>query len=390
METVANRSPHAPPSPARRVRGRYVPKFAAVLYIIVTTFVGLAAMSSQVNLLFAVFGLLVGGLLTNVLGSGAVLRGMDVQRLARSPGVVDEPMVLQYRLTNRKWFMPTFGVLLRELDGPATGALRGEPHGWLLHLGPRAATYAEAACWAARRGRVGLRRIELSTTFPFGLVEKRVVFEQAQQTVVYPRLHRLQRRLLAEVRAREPSGTRPGNHSGGSEEFIGLREYQHGDRIKNIDWKRSAHHGELLTREMTRLSPTRLMVLLDLRPEQRSSEDIAERAISLAASVICEAHRDGFEVGLCVVGANGPTWPPRHSRWHRMEMLRALAEIDLQWPVEHATELPGYRQAFWLIVHAGPADRTIGPRQALRIPADQSEGWMAETEAARPSASSAA
>src|SRR5690606_21260727 len=114
---------------------------------------------------------------------------------------------------------------------------------------------------------------------------------------------------------------------GGTEEFFGLRPYRFGDSFKTIDWKHSARTGSLISREFTQPSPPKIMLLLDLtrqeqpspdpttdqhpksdaqegrpsrrrpKPSRPDPHDPVERAISLAASLVCDAYFYGYQVG---------------------------------------------------------------------------------------------
>ena len=224
-----------------------------------------------------------------------------------------------------------------------------------------------------------LNRVRISTNFPFGIIRRSIIVSQPGRVLVYPRLYRLRRDLLASTASRDPMGGRMSRQAGGSEEFYGLREYRYGDSMRRIDWKRSAHARKLLSREMTRPSPPKLMVMLDLRRRDDEPDEEAETAISLAASVICEAHLQGYAVGLAVAGAEAPMLLPRRSWWHRGQLLHALAELDLE-PSPDQTEPPTLSQPVnWLVVQLG--DGSAAPDGARRLYSRALAGYLAAGEA---------
>ena len=55
--------------------------------------------------------------------------------------------------------------------------------------------------------------------------------------------------------------------AGDSVSFLGLREWQHGDSIRHIDWKRSQRQGELLVKTFERMCATDATILFDQRVE---------------------------------------------------------------------------------------------------------------------------
>lgn len=345
------------------------------MYIGVTVFIGLAAINSQTNLLFWTFGMMVGALLMSVLVASATMRSIEVRRLLPDHGAVDEPMLIRYEIVNRKWTMPCFGLVISELDGEASGRLRGRPFGWVMHIGPRATAHATSTAWPTQRGAVSFNRIRIATTFPFGVLRKTLTVSQPGRVLVYPKIHRLRRELLADVRSRDVAGSRVSAQGGGFEEFYGLREYRPGDAIKLIDWKHSVRTGKLVSRDMTRLTPPKLVVLLDVRHREDRDSDDDETAVDFAASLICEAHQGGFEVGLCVIGAVCATFAPGHGRWHRTQILHALSEIDLGTDTSETGVRPMSRDVNWLVVHAGEIDRNIGPPNSEHLTTADLEHW---------------
>lgn len=360
--------------PSRLKRKHYL-GFGGVMYIVVAGFIGTAAFNSQTNLLFWIFGLMIGGLVVSVAASAAMLTGLRVKRLLPDHGAVGEPLLVRYELTNRKRMMPCFGLIVSEEDGTASGVLEAPPHGWVLHVGPKSTVQAETIGWPHRRGLIRLRRVRITTTFPFGIVRKSVLVEQSGRVVVYPRLHRLRRELLREIRSSSPVGSRSSRRGGGGEEFFGLREYRHGDSMKTIDWKHSARIGELVSRERTQPTPPQLMVLLDLNDKGHYPYEEAERAISFAASVLCEASMEGFEVGLLISGATCPAFEPHHGRWHRTRMLHALGELDLSAEESAPEGIIDGRDRNWLVIHAGEANRDRGPADARHLSGADLESW---------------
>ena len=353
------------PSPSYRLRlGR-----GGLFYVTVSGLILAAAIYTQANLLFWAFGLTVGGLLISVLLAWQMLRDLEVQRLLPGQGVAGEPVVLRYHLNNRCW-LPGFGLLIRERWGrrSAEDPIRSDPprllappHGFVLHVAPHGAIQGEAPCYPLLRGLLTFERVEVSSSFPFNVVQKVVRVEQPGHLLVLPHLYRMNRRLLHTIAGIDASGRNHIERGGGDEEFFGLREYRSGDPLKRIDWKRTARSDAVIVRELTQPSPPKVMVLLDLtapadevvgeptisvlqrlftrrgrRPAGRSEEVLTprqvavERAISLCASVICDSYLQGHQVGLTVVGADCGPFPLHHSLPHRTRLLEALARLPFE------------------------------------------------------------
>ena len=326
---------------------------SGLIYFVVAGLILGAAVFTQANLLFWSFGLMVGGMIVSIVLSIAMMRGITVQRLVPSHGVTGEELTIRYKISNRKRQLPAFNLIIveswdKESESNPTDSeharLGARPHAWLLHLGPGQTQQVESPCWPSRRGVLTFERVVVSCSFPFGVIRRTYEFEQEEHVVVYPALFRIHRELLPRFAIPEPAGPMQRHRSGGFDEFFGLRQYRPGDSQRMIDWKHSARTGELICREMTQSSPPKIMLVLDLSdPDKRSGDNgsngngrdesddrsaVVERAIVLAASVICDAHLNGYQVGLAVMGAPSAVFSVHHSVPHRTKLLEALALLD--------------------------------------------------------------
>lgn len=390
----------------QRRKSRIVVGSGGVLYLIATGLILGAAIYTQANLLFWGFGLMVGGGAVSVVLCLSALRAIRIQRLLPGHAVCGEPCVLRYHISNRSW-LPIFSVFIseawgrtprfrrrRKATGDPEGRLGGAPNGWIMHVGPQQSLQAEALCWPRRRGPLKFERIVVSTSFPFGILRKIVEVPEAGEVIVYPALHRLSRRTLSTLARADTTGRKHIDRAGGHEEFFGLREYRYGDSLKLVDWKHTARLKKLVAREMTLPSPPRIMVMLDLRDtaqQRRAAMDLPdaparpswwrrlgphptpiapsprqvrldsiteaeERAISLTASVLCDAYFHGYQVGMGVQGAPCRTFPVHHSLPHRVRLLEALSRLD-------PTAGPGSGDAAAIepsvVIHPGRGEQVI-------------------------------
>ena len=391
-----------------------------MLYLIVALLLLGASIYTQANLLFWSFGLMVGGLMISILLSLLALRKLTVQRLLPGHGVVGEAMVIRYRLANRRRLMPGFNLVIREQWGKGRRGFRfagpiaehpqrlaGQPTGWVLHLGPSQTVQAEAMCWPLKRGMLKFERIEVSCSFPFGVIRKVLDIPQPDAVLVYPRLYRMNRRLLGRMTQVDMTGRKQLDRSGGTEEFFGLRPYRTGDSFKTIDWKHSARTGSLVSREFTQPSPPKIMLLLDLtqkssgarhedakadhgshlsrllhgrrkmQPDRPDPNDPIERAVSLTASLVCDAYFYGYQVGLVVAGARCLSFPLHHSLPHRAKILEALSTLDATVPAS-IDQTPITEPT--VIVHSGAAQRATADHRCLVLGAAHMEQFVREVE----------
>ncbi|HMO09788.1 MAG TPA: tRNA lysidine(34) synthetase TilS, partial [Paracoccaceae bacterium] len=104
----------------------------------------------QANLLFGVFGLMIGVLLFSLLFSRTVLRKLSVRRILPDAATVGRPCVISYEIRNTKRFWPSMSVTLAELDG--VEAFVRQPHAYMLHAAAGMTAVVPAEVLPRRRG----------------------------------------------------------------------------------------------------------------------------------------------------------------------------------------------------------------------------------------------
>jgi uncharacterized protein (DUF58 family) len=380
-----------------------------VIFCIVVLAIGLAALNSQNNLLFWIFGALVGALFVSGVVSGLMMMSLDVRRLDPGHGTVGEPLIVRYQVFNRSRWMPAFDIEIEDsMEAPTSfwrrqidavtllvqhrlrvgraraafherqavrshatfGRLMTPARAWVMHVGPRENVHGEAVFWPVRRGEARFDAISIRTSFPFGLVRKSVSVRQPAHTLVYPRLYALRRGVLRAFGGEGPMGMRVTSRAGGGDDYYGLREYRIGDPLRHIAWKRTAGREEIVCVEHAQPSPPRMRVLLNLAVPGVDRR-LEEHAISLAASILHAADAAGFEVGLSILGRPQPALPVRRSHRHLTKMMAALAAIDLdETPGQTATTRDIDRIGL-VVIHPDRVDARLGRADAWHLSARQ-------------------
>ena len=304
--------------------------FTGFVFAGVTCFVLIAALNSQNNILFWALGIVLGTLLISAVLGDLLLRRLEVTRSVGEHAVAGEPMEVHYRLVNHKILWPSCAIRITEAR--FLGAVSVIPEGYCLHLGPGQSTLVMTHLVPTHRGIIELREQRVCCSFPFGFLNRAVHVRALRRITVYPRIGMLNRELLARSRTFSSGGSTTSPRRGGSDEFFGLREYQSGDSIRSIHWRRSAHTGQLMVKEMTTDTPPTIVVTLDLRhwATVPNGPALAERAIELAAAWMCRGLMDHFSVGLQIAGYSLPTPTViTAGRSQRQILLESLATIDL-------------------------------------------------------------
>jgi uncharacterized protein (DUF58 family) len=163
---------------------------------------------------------------------------------------------------------------------------------------------------AVARGVYTYGPMRLRVSDPFGLLEREHTHNATATLIVHPLIAPLERFGLA---ARAPFGERPAPRRLLEDPLrvAGVRAYQAGDEPRRIHWKATARQGALQSKILETSSRHTVVIFLDIRTFAHISRgytpDLAELAITVAASVANWALDQGYAVGLV---ANGTLLAP--------------------------------------------------------------------------------
>ncbi|MBL9141468.1 MAG: DUF58 domain-containing protein, partial [Phycisphaerae bacterium] len=362
---------------------RYHIHFPGLIYLALVALVGVALASRPNNMLVWVFAAMLASVMLSGVVSGFMLMRIAVVRSVPRTSPAGEPLIVRYQVRNGSRMWPVFALFIRELPtGPASRRDRArQPRAFLQHISPGESVVAETICIPKQRGRLQFERLRCETVFPFGLLLKSVRFEQHSDTLILPRMYRLRAGVLTTLASGGVAGSATSRRTGPGADFLGVREYRPGDSLRHISWKRSAATGTLAVVERSIDVPPRVHVAIDLRrPTQALRFDasaidartLEERAISLAASLLAQADRDGYELRLSVLGLPSPTMPLRRGHWHMQKALAVLGSLDLDQPRTPDDTIAADRErASIIVVHVDRADLTVGGAGAVHLTASQ-------------------
>ena len=250
--------------------------------------VGFAAVNTGNNLLFLLFGAMLGFIALSGWLSERVLRHLEIRRRTPRGVTVEKPLRITYYVTNRKRWFPTLAVYLIETGLP-------EP-AFIGRVGAGESVTVRSENHFVQRGVYPLETLTLSTSFPFGLFTKERDVPLPGELVIWPRSDR-------PVRLSTPPGGRGRpeflDSSEGAPaargEYRGLREYRVGDDPRDIHWRTTAKIGTPVTREYDQDANETIRICLDTRGEPGKA---AEAAIEVAAAVAARAYRRGRPFGI--------------------------------------------------------------------------------------------
>jgi uncharacterized protein (DUF58 family) len=204
--------------------------------------------------------------------------------------------------------------------------------------------------------------------------------------LVFPALADVDRRLLNLCRSAEKTGAMMRPKPGGQDEFYGVKEYRHGESPRSIYWRRSARGtGTLVTKQLTQVSPPRIVLLVDTHVPDRTAEQhaLVERAVAMAASLASTALAEGLAVGLYAWSAG--EWVgihPTRGKRQREDVLSVLARL----PLNRTTDAQRLLDAAGGFLKPGTTAVLVTPRDVQVGLADRVRGALVVVSAVSPMA----
>jgi uncharacterized protein (DUF58 family) len=252
-----------------------------IAYTVVTVAVGVAAFLSANNLLFLILAALLATLLVSGFVSRLGLAGLRIDLLLPDHISARTPASGRVRIENQKAFLPSFSIRLE--GGPESGFR----HPLFVPVLPaRSVTEELVQLEFTRRGQYREDSFLLLTQFPFGFTERRVRVAIDRDVVVYPAV--TMPPGLADLMT-SIEGEFAAHLQGRGDEFHRIRPYEYNETIRRIDWKSTAHTGQLQVREyLTREQPS-IEIVLDTELPPGALEWF-ERAIHCCAYLAWSLH----------------------------------------------------------------------------------------------------
>ncbi len=197
------------------------------------------------------------------------------------------------------------------------------------------------------RGRYALGPVAMQISTPLGLLARIVVTppKEDEAIAVVPSLTNVRRfRLLALQNRLSEAGVRALKLRGEGTAFAGLRDYVPGDDPRLLDWKATARHGKLISREQTIERSQTVISLIDCgRAMTQLAGDYSrfEHVLSAALVLSDVAATSGDRVGLLAFDDQiRASMPPQRGDRALRGLHRALSGL-----VPTLTE-PDYASAF--------------------------------------------
>lgn len=260
------------------------------------------ALLKQVNATMLFVSLLVCPLFISLWLSRRTLRQLAVKRSVPSRIHAGDTFVTQLELDNPREKTSAWGVIVEDdIEVVESGTGNEQPHhkpavyfDYVRSLDSKRKSYVGRL---PERGRYRFGKITLSTRFPCGFFRSSVELNVENEMVVLPKIGALAAGWM--TRQHDASETmlhrrhRPSRVTG---EFLGVRNWQHGDTKRWIHWRASARHDQLVVKQYEQHQNHDAAILLDMYcPEGQTTEyfDDVELAVSFAATLTSDIIRRG-------------------------------------------------------------------------------------------------
>jgi uncharacterized protein (DUF58 family) len=250
--------------------------YGGALFTVAMLLVGIAAAVSANNLLFLIVAAMLSTLMVSGFISRLSLSGLELDFVLPEHIAARRKLAGRIYVRNTKSWLPSFSV---ELGGSNDNLLTT----LYFPVIPGGAVLDETVevCFR-RRGVHHESGFQFSTSFPFGFIERRAGVTLRRDILVYPSVDPQPgfEEMLATVRGDLETQVRGRGH-----DFYRIRPYEALESARHVDWKASAHTGELQVREFAREQERLLEVFLDLDVAPERS-DWFERAVDACAFLI--------------------------------------------------------------------------------------------------------
>jgi uncharacterized protein (DUF58 family) len=229
---------------------------SGVAYFATLLLIALAAFLSANNLLFLILAAMFSTFLVSGFISRLGLAGLELDLVLPEHLSARRKVRAGIRLKNLKRLIPSFSIHL------AGAAHSGFDATLYFPVIPGGAILEESVeLYFAKRGAHRERSFQFSTRFPFGFSERRESVTARHDVIVYPSLDPQPgfESLLYSV-----SGEMAALQRGRGHDFYRIRPYEALESARHVDWKATAHTGDLQVREFAREQDHRVLIYFDL------------------------------------------------------------------------------------------------------------------------------
>jgi uncharacterized protein (DUF58 family) len=257
---------------------------AGLVFTAACLLVALAAFASANNLLFLIFAAMLATLMISGLVSRLSLAGLELDFVLPEHVAARRKLSGRIIVRNVKSWMPSFSIHLTAQGHSGLSAPLYFPV-----IPGRASIDEPVELYFEKRGSYRENSFRFATRHPFGFAERRVSVLLRREVIVYPSIDPQPgfEELLVSLAGEIDSWLRGRGH-----DFYRIRPYEVLESARHVDWKATAHTGDLQVREFAHEQEQAVALFLDV---DVADADAAwfERAVECCAYVAWTMSRRG-------------------------------------------------------------------------------------------------
>ena len=257
---------------------KLVPTKAGWIFFAFMLAIVLFAFSTNNNLLFLLFSAMMSLMLVSGLLSEASLGKISLERSFPTEIYAKRPFVINHHFTNSARIVSAFAFYLED-----SFLFLKYPAPMVIYLAKGSQKQVAARATINNRGRHILPEYKLVTEYPFLLFTKSRRMRAGEELLVFPEIRQLELDFELLMGAGQ-SGTRESEEEG--DNFAYLREYEKGEPLRKIDWKKSARQDDLYIKEFVAPKTRKVTVVFN-----KQDSRYYETGLSVAASIIVFLNR---------------------------------------------------------------------------------------------------
>jgi uncharacterized protein (DUF58 family) len=259
-----------------------------LLFTLTCILVALAAFSSANNLLFLILAAMLSTLMISDFISRLSLAGLALDFITPEHLCARRKLIGRVVLQNEKHWIASFSI---HVTAPGNSGFSVPLYFPVIRGGARMEEPVEL--YFQRRGSYRENNFRFATRFPFGFAERRMNVLVRREVIVYPSIDPQPgfEQLLISLNGEIESFFRGQGH-----DFYRIRPYEALESARHVDWKATAHIGDLHVREFAREQEQSVALFLDLVVPDL---EWFERAIDCCAYLAWNMTERGIRLRFC-------------------------------------------------------------------------------------------
>ena len=304
--------------------------FLSLFYFVIAT-------NTQTGWLFVLSAFLLGLLFLSWILSRQAIKGLQVEQNFHTDPQRSKPFRIETTLRN------TSRTRVQEVHlglHVPNWASSKKTRAWLVpNLSGGESASTEFEFIPILRGEHQLGPVRLVCGAPFGLFPTSLTYQCEQRFLVHPTIEALPHQKSGGKIATTIGELVSPRGLGDTRNLRSLRDYHPGDDLRQVHWKASAKTGgnaRLLVKEFHAPAPSKTIIILDnsASGSQAIHAQLFERAVTLAASILWAAHREGTSTVLCHMNSDGhwQTWTIWSQQYLALAKIQVNPDLDfLEW-----------------------------------------------------------